>query len=140
LGFRRWGFWRVAAWVPLLSWVGMIFYLSSQSRPPGAESVNWIPTSYEDIVIHFCLYFMLGVFLFIAVKSVGRHKPNPFQVLALAAASVLIGAADEIYQSFVPGRVSSIADWLADSAGGTSAIALLSWAWPLTKLKMARQG
>lgn len=37
-----------------------------------------------------------------------------------------IGGTDEIYQSTVPGRVSSLYDWLADTGGGVLGAGLRS--------------
>jgi VanZ family protein len=44
-----------------------------------------------------------------------------------ALLAALLGAADELHQLYLPGRVASVADWLADLVGVLVAAGLLWW-------------
>ena len=105
----------------------MIFYASSRSR---TVDIHAVPQS--DKLVHFAVYGLLGTL----VCRVGRGW-------RAAAVSLLIvsafGASDEWHQSYVPGRYSDAADWLADTTGAALAIWLYtSWsryrAWLETPL------
>jgi VanZ family protein len=70
-----------------------------------------------DKVAHFSVYGLLGTL----ACRVGRGPRAA--VLGLVAVSAF-GATDEWHQSFVPGRSPSVADWVADTLGATTAILL----------------
>ncbi len=96
----------------VLAYVLLIFAGSSipSLTPPGPE---FLP---KDKIAHFSEYFILGVLLFKGVGwTVSRHREATFGFLFAVGAS--IGALDEIYQSFIPGRTMSIFDWMADAIG-----------------------
>ncbi len=96
----------------VVAYVLLIFVLSSipSLRAPGPE---FLP---KDKIAHVSEYFILGVLLFKNIGwSVSRSRALTFGFLLAVGASV--GALDEIYQSFVPGRMMSIFDWSADVLG-----------------------
>jgi VanZ family protein len=119
-----------------MAWIGTIFYLSSQSHPKGASSADLIPIIRGDLAIHFGLYFILGALTFIALKSVRDVKPQAYIRVLVVSMVGLVATADEIYQAFVSVRTSSVWDWLADMAGGASAVLVMERVWPFIKLKM----
>ena len=41
--------------------------------------------------------------------------------------TLLVGAADEIHQHFLPGRVAGLDDWLADAVGAGLGLILVKW-------------
>lgn len=45
----------------------------------------------------------------------------------VAGVALLVGLADEFHQSFLPGRVASVEDWLADLVGVMLAVGVLWW-------------
>jgi len=97
---------------PAVLWAAVIFVgssIPSKSMPSFAFTV-------EDLVWHFLEYAIFGVLLALAyVRSPGRAS---FKTVGLAVLTgVLYAASDEWHQSFVPGRVTSLADFLADAAG-----------------------
>ena len=98
-------------WVPVLLYVSVIFYVSSLSNPPAP-----LHFKFADKLYHLGEYGVLGLLLGRAI----RRSASPYSMLAAAVMTVslvmLIGAADEYYQSFVPGRDSSPYDWATDSA------------------------
>jgi len=92
--------------------MGLIFYLSSLSAPPGQDL---FPE--QDKAEHFFLYLILGILLLRALRS------NP------AAWSATLGFAyaitDEIHQAFVSARSADVLDILVDFAGVAAGIALI---------------
>ena len=91
----------------------LLFVLSSLSFESYTPS---IPN--EDKLFHAGLFGMLSILLFFALRY-ERGLP----VMKAAFLAVLItaayGAFDEFHQSFTPGRMPDIRDWLADLAGGS---------------------
>jgi VanZ family protein len=120
----------LARWVWPLLVAGVIFYASSRSLvgAPGGIKVN-------DKLAHFCAYGLLASLVLRAFGGGGWRG---------AVAAVLIasayGASDEWHQSFVPGRNSELADWVADTAGAALAVALYLWCAPYRRLLEAPLG
>lgn len=106
LGQARKGRW-IARWAPVLCYVALILAVSSipRLRPPGG-----LPEA--DKFAHLAEYGILGMLLRRAVALPGRRG---WLVVVLVAAA--IGGIDETYQSMVPGRVRSLTDLMADTAG-----------------------
>jgi VanZ family protein len=75
-----------------------------------------------DKAVHFAVYGLLGTL----VCRQGRGwRAAGWSALAVSA----FGATDEWHQSFVPGRSTELADWLADTLGAATAVALYTgWA------------
>jgi VanZ family protein len=93
-------------------YVLLIFAVSSipSLTAPGPEFVP------KDKIAHVAEYFILGVLLFKGIGwTVSPSRGATFGFLLAVGASV--GALDELYQSFVPGRMMSALDWCADVAG-----------------------
>jgi YD repeat-containing protein len=99
-------------WLPVFAYVTVIFVLSAQPhlRPP-------VKVHNADKIAHALEYFGLG-FLLVRALHGGRSAAPP---LALGTAALLcgmvVGASDELFQRLIPGRESSVFDFLADSAG-----------------------
>lgn len=107
--------WRAVVWAVVIA--ALIFLASSRSRvaSPGVTQI-------DDKFAHFAVYGLLGTL-------VCRIKGGRSALLALLIASVY-GASDEWHQSFVPGRSSDVADWIADTLGAALAITLYArWSW-----------
>ncbi len=110
-------------WGPALAWMGLIFLLSSQSRPPSlaGEAPDWL--------LHGIAYGALAALLHRAWTGRLLGPPAPAGVLlAVFAATTLFGASDEFHQSFVPGRHAELRDLVADAAGATLALLVLRFA------------
>jgi VanZ family protein len=107
-GRARW----VLTWLPVLVYLTIIFTLSAQ---PNLASP--FPFRNGDKVAHTLEYGGLGVLLVRAVRSRrGWDRPLAGGLLALVI-GLVIAAADEKFQSFIPGRDSSVFDWMADAGG-----------------------
>jgi len=113
---------RVAwAFVPALAYAAIIFALSSQSDP-----LPFLPPEIflQDKLLHAAEYAVLGGLLVRALHLAGL-RPSVALVVAVVVASAF-GATDEFHQSFVPGRNSDVADWLADTLGATIGAVLVT--------------
>ena len=63
-----------------------------------------------DKVIHLVEYAGFAIVLIMALPDVSN-------IWIVAAVAALFGMGDELYQSLIPGRDASLADWIADSMG-----------------------
>ena len=102
-----------------LLWAGFIWYLSDQ---PSIEVPSLFPQ--QDKLMHICAYFVLGFLAMGAMRpSVYGYTANQLGVVIVLTG--LYGLLDEFHQYFVPGRDASLADSLADFAGGVLGAGLL---------------
>lgn len=104
-------------------WAGLILVATTVPLPaqdlPGSD----LPL---DKVVHFGLYFGLG-------WTVGRSlvlsgSPGFGARAAAWVGGLLFAAADEAHQALVPTRVTSLGDWMADAAGVTVGLLLVTMA------------
>jgi VanZ family protein len=99
-------------WLPVVAWAALIFTLSSIPNLSTAEG------ALGDILssgAHAVEYAVFGALLLRALDA----------RLAAFAAGIAYAITDEIHQSFVPGRQSSVVDLLVDAAGLSVGIVLL---------------
>jgi VanZ family protein len=101
-----------AFWLPVVLYVSIILTVSAQPslRPP--LSFTW-----SDKFWHLAEYGVLGVLLVRALDATMR--PRAYRTVAVLTVVLggLFAAGDETFQSFVPGRESSVADAVADIIG-----------------------
>lgn len=99
-------------WLPVIAYVSTIFVLSSQ---PGLHP----PVTFQnsDKVMHLLEYGGLGFLLGRALRATMGWPLGATASLVVVGVGMAIGAADEWWQSHVPGRDSTVLDWCADSAG-----------------------
>lgn len=107
-------------WLPVLTYMSCITYISSLSSPEEQLPSFFIPLN--DKVIHAVEYAILGLLCFRAFEkaggSVGAMHAFSFAVLT----ATLFGLSDEFHQSFVPLRQTDPLDLLADILGATCGI------------------
>jgi VanZ family protein len=108
---------------PLLLWLGLIFFLSSQPALLDIQNEGFEKLFFKTA--HFGMYAVLA-WLWWRALSPRREPAWPVLAAALALTS-LYGLSDEIHQLFVPGRNGRVADVLFDTAGGLTMILLLRW-------------
>lgn len=114
--------------VALFLYCLLIYWLSDQQYLPTPELF-----ANEDKLHHFLAYFGMGVLTWRAFS----HLLTRYEVLFLASLIFcsFYGLSDEWHQSFVIGRNSSAADWLADTIGGFLGTFASYW-YTLRKLKI----
>ena len=77
----------------------------------------------KDKLAHFGEYFVLGLLLFGGIGwTVSCSRIATF--LFLFAVGVSVAAFDELLQSYIPGRHMDLFDWLADTAGIATGVAI----------------
>jgi VanZ family protein len=105
--------WNMRRWLPLIVWIVMIFGLSSI---PGfsSDDVN-LPTG-SDKVVHFIEYAIFAL-LYYRGLSYGGVRVRWSIVIIVMMTGCAMAALDEMYQSYIPRRDSSIFDLAMDSAG-----------------------
>jgi VanZ family protein len=104
-----------SAWIPFGLWIAVIFAVSSIPDPsPPAVQVPFL-----DKAAHLGVYGILGALWARARGARGARS------VAGAAVGIVIGLADEAYQSTVPGRAVDALDVVADGAGA----GLGAWVW-----------
>lgn len=102
-----------ALWLPVGLYVAMIFWISSAMRPlPGMQYIPRI-----DKLYHFLEYAPLGWLLARALRGSSPKLSWALAAWGAVALAACVAGSDEFYQSFVPGKVSSLWDGLADAAG-----------------------
>src|SRR5687768_9543525 len=101
--------------------MALVFALSSRAR--------WGQLSdMPDWSTHAAGYAVLAV---LACRALARGLGRPVTVRVAARAvliSALYGVSDELHQSFVPGRLASVGDFLKDVAGAV--VGAVACAWP----------
>jgi VanZ family protein len=103
-------------WLYPVALTGMIFFASGRGQVAAPPVVN------IDKATHF---FVFGLLATIVVRARGTAKASAGQWWAGAILAVsAFGAFDEFRQSFTPGRMVELADWVADTAGAIVAVVL----------------
>ena len=122
--------WRsFGRWIWPFAVAALIFLASSRShvRTPGFTRV-------DDKIAHFAVYGLLGT---LVCRAGGGWRGALWSFVAVSA----FGASDEWHQSFVPGRMCDVNDWIADTLGAGLAIGLYSlWPWYRNLLEGALGG
>jgi len=103
-------------WLPPLVYLTAIFVASAQ---PNLHAP--LGFTLGDKLIHIVEYLILGLLLVRALRAHLRVGRPLFAAMIALGFVVLTGAADEYFQSFIPGRQCDIFDLLADTVGGAIA-------------------
>ena len=98
-----------------IGWVALLITLTSIPDPDFGHGFRG-----ADKVAHCCFYGVAGLLcaLWRRESGVGAMGAAAFAI----AFVVLLGAADEIHQHWIPGRSMEFLDWVADVAGGVAGI------------------
>lgn len=110
-------------WLPLLAWMGLIFFLSAQPDLPHPE------TGWADLLFSSGAHaFVFGVLAVLWARALGQRKHAWLPALGL---TLLYALSDEFHQAFVPGRTPDALDVLCDGLGAALALALALalWGW-----------
>ena len=102
---NRWVSWTITILIFIF-----IFYISSLTFPPPLVG----PPSITATVYHISVFFLLAFFFFIS--ALDRRWRRDTMLLSLLIITVY-AALDELPQYFVPGRFTSITDFMLDFTG-----------------------
>jgi VanZ family protein len=105
-------------WLPAIAYTGVIFSLSS------LHSTGPMLFSWQDKVEHLLEYGLFGLLLARAFRVTPGGARGPSWALGTVVLGSLVGALDEVYQRSVPGRVSDVRDWAADTGALVLAVLL----------------
>jgi VanZ family protein len=99
-------------WLVVAAYVALIFFLSAQPnlRIPGTFE-------YRDKVAHLIEYGALGIIAWLAARDTWPTQKPLNRAVLVWLAIMAVGACDEKFQAGIPGRDSSVYDWLADTTG-----------------------
>jgi VanZ family protein len=119
---------RAWAWIPVLAWAGLIFFLSSRPAPHlgGAPNLvgGWLTNSAHGVE-----YGMLALWSALLVRRrVGWPDLDRRAFTALVVAIALYAASDEWHQSFTPHRDASVCDVITDVVGAACTLAAIAFA------------
>ena len=110
-------------WFPVVIYCSIIFGVSAIPNVQLPQTI-----SVFDKLVHMCEYAILAILFARAIRHVGQ---SDWLLLIWVIAVFFVafyGITDEFHQSFVAGRSSDLADWLADIiGGGIGAAVYLSW-------------
>ncbi len=116
-------------WVPLIIYMGVIFWLSSRAIPS-------VLSRTPDYVLHFGGYFVMGILAVRAFAGGLVEPPRRLWVWCGLAVSLVYALTDEWHQSFVPGRDASSTDLVADAVGVLAALLVLSLFWRIPRSRV----
>lgn len=97
-------------WGPALIWMAATFVVSHQSRVE-------IPFGAPDYIGHGVSYAVLGVLLMRALAGGTLQGMRTGLILPAVLIAAVYGISDEYHQSFIPGRMASVSDIVADGVG-----------------------
>ncbi len=104
-------------WGPALAWMAGTFYISHQS-------VVDIPLGAPDYLAHGVAYAVLGG-LYVRALAGGQLATARWSLVWPAVVlAALYGLSDEFHQSFIPGRLASVSDLVADTVGALAGASL----------------
>lgn len=124
-------------WIPVIIWMGVIFYLSHQPASESSELSAGLaakiiylieviipvdPDTFHHFIrksAHFLAYFILGVL----VTNALRIQNVKFTGLAFLIC-VLYAISDEVHQLFIPGRIGEVRDVLIYGTGALIGISV----------------
>ena len=119
-------------YLPVIIWLVLIFGISSLSHLPDVRQY-WLPL---DTIGHFFEYAVLG-FLLVRAVYFGNTAPDLKQsVMITMGIALFISAADEFHQLYIPERIASIPDFIADCAG--IGMSLIFFRWYVNRSKTRR--
>ncbi len=104
---------RQVYFATLAGWVALLLTLTSIPNPDFGEGFPGM-----DKFAHFGFYGVAGFLCALWRRESGRSGGRAVAFAMLFV--VLLGAADEVHQQWIPGRTMELLDWVADIAGGAA--------------------
>ncbi|HUP66346.1 MAG TPA: VanZ family protein [Thermoanaerobaculia bacterium] len=107
--------------LPALLYLAFIWGMS------GLHATELSNVDFDDRLAHFGEYGLLALLLVFALTAFDPERVHARSLLLAGAISIGWGALDEIHQSWVPGRDSSVKDFAFDALGTVAALAATAW-------------
>ena len=102
---------RFILWLPVIVYMGVLFWLSSLHTVPG------IPNDPENRLAHFAAYAGLAMVTLRAFADGEWRGVTAAAAIGAVTIASLYGVSDEYHQHFVPGRTFDVFDMVADALG-----------------------
>ena len=103
------------AWIGVVGWGGIIFYLSTMTGP---QVEHLLPVKVWDKAAHFIAFCAGGFLVATALRVTAGWRWGALIPMTVFLVS-LYGATDEWHQQYTPGRSGKdVGDWTADTIGG----------------------
>lgn len=112
---------KLVSAIPLFCIALGITIVSHMPSPPAPD----MGFELQDKVLHIIAYTLFGTALGLAVRGWHPEYSRGRTILVILIGTALFGIYDEVHQSFIPFRNSSIADWIADCIGAFLSLILL---------------
>ncbi|MBK8099669.1 MAG: VanZ family protein [Planctomycetes bacterium] len=111
-----------------MRWLGVgaalaLIWWSSSTSPTGQAPSTWRALLHN--VAHVVAFFSIAALVELAIA--GARLPERRAARMTVTVAATYGAIDELHQSFVPGRVCSVGDWLTDVCGACLAVVVVSF-------------
>lgn len=106
----------------MLGWTGVILIVSSIPGPLAPPP----PLPFADKLAHAAEFAVLGALFRRAWRGEMGDASSGRGLIYAVAGGTVVGALDEVYQTFVPGRLSTMGDVGADMVGAF----IGAWLWP----------
>ena len=107
-------------WLPVAFWMAAVFYLSPPSGPLGPVAGGVGP-----LLAQTGGYTIRASLLYSAIAPPRNAAARWVPASIAFALAGLYGVSDEVHQAFVPGRIASEADVLADAFGAAIGVAIV---------------
>ncbi len=104
--------------------IGMGFLWWSSSQTPNSEPHSTAQSFFHNLM-HVVAYGCIAGSIWLAWSRRPVASLRLFRSRGAWGIAVLYGVVDELHQSFVPGRVCSLADLMSDALGAALAVAIL---------------
>lgn len=91
--------------------------------------------SFQDKLFHFIVFGVLAILMARSFKKSKFKFFNKYYYILAIILTCLYGMMDEYHQYFVPGRFSTVGDWLADLLGAIVFIIIFYYWDKQTRLK-----
>ena len=106
-------------WLPVVSWMGLIFLLSAQPELPHTGT-RWL----DPFLSAGALILLFAVLAMLLARAVGAR---PRQMVVAFTLAVVYALSDEFHQMYVPGRHADALDLLWDALGAALGLGAFAW-------------
>lgn len=109
----------IRAYLPVIAWAGLIFFLSSrQTLPsPSDEFINFLLKKTAHMFVYGVLYLLVN-----RAFMLTHHVAQKYRLVTALVLTMLYAGSDELHQSFVANRTATFRDVGYDFLGAGIAI------------------
>lgn len=122
-------------WVPVIIWMGIIFYFSSRSSSPLAKVPQESIHTLGECLSHILEFGVLAVLIARAIKG-GSLSSCGLSI----GLTLFYSLFDELHQLFVPLRSFQVVDLVMDAIGACLGVMIFSWFMQRRKMRRISNG